>query len=86
VTVLRTFSMSAGLEASTVTPGSTAPDASRTIPAIDCAAALRGSARQSINKPAYASHECRPRQVLSHCMKASLFEIDVDVSTDWIRK
>src|SRR5688572_27031475 len=32
VTTERTFSINAGLEASTVTPGSTAPDASRTVP------------------------------------------------------
>src|SRR5260370_1128555 len=32
VTALRTFSMRAGLEASTVTPGITAPDASVTVP------------------------------------------------------
>ena len=32
VTAVRTFSMSAGLAASTVTPGSTPPDASRTVP------------------------------------------------------
>ena len=32
VTAVRTFSMSAGLEASTITPGSTAPDASLTSP------------------------------------------------------
>src|SRR6185503_1723227 len=35
VAATRTFSMSAGLAASTVTPGSTAPDASLTTPAID---------------------------------------------------
>src|SRR6478735_4585664 len=35
VTAVRTFSMSAGLAASTVTPGMTAPDASLTTPAID---------------------------------------------------
>jgi hypothetical protein len=35
LTTDRTFSMSAGLEASTVTPGSTAPDPSFTCPAID---------------------------------------------------
>src|SRR6185436_9789720 len=34
VTTERTFSISAGLDASTVTPGSTAPDASLTTPAI----------------------------------------------------
>jgi hypothetical protein len=34
VTALRTFSISAGLDASTVTPGSTAPDESRTTPAM----------------------------------------------------
>src|SRR5262245_15481161 len=32
VTTVRIFSMSAGLDASTVTPGSTAPDVSRTTP------------------------------------------------------
>src|SRR3989304_526553 len=35
VTVERTFSMSASLDASTVTPGSTAPDVSLTEPVID---------------------------------------------------
>ena len=35
LTADRVFSISAGLEASTVTPGSTAPDVSRTKPAID---------------------------------------------------
>src|SRR5262245_4285448 len=34
VVAVRTFSISAGLEASTVTPGSTAPVVSRTTPAI----------------------------------------------------
>src|SRR5262245_2605053 len=33
VTAVRVFSVRAGLEASTVTPGSTAPDASLTVPA-----------------------------------------------------
>ena len=35
VVTLLTFSMRAGLAASTVTPGSTAPDGSRTTPAIE---------------------------------------------------
>ena len=44
VTVVRTFSISAGLAASTVTPGSTAPDASRTAPLITaCADAMAGN-------------------------------------------
>src|SRR4029077_3607730 len=44
VTAVGTFSMSAGLDASTVTPGSTAPDASLTTPLIDaCADATTGS-------------------------------------------
>ena len=34
VTALRTFSISTSLAASTVTPGNTAPDASRTTPVI----------------------------------------------------
>src|SRR5713101_7014692 len=37
VTTLRTFSINAGLAASTVTPGSTAPDVSFTVPAIPLA-------------------------------------------------
>src|ERR1044071_638903 len=44
----RTFSMSAGLEASTLTPGSTAPDGSRTMPVIDaCAYTSEGMMRKS---------------------------------------
>ncbi len=35
VTAVRTFSMSSGLDASTVTPGRTAPDASLTTPVIE---------------------------------------------------
>ncbi len=35
VTAVRTFSISVGLAASTVTPGRTAPDASFTTPAIE---------------------------------------------------
>src|SRR5438067_3910256 len=45
VTTERTFSIRAGLAASTVTPGITAPDASRTtpeMPAACCAHALEG--------------------------------------------
>src|SRR5437667_597128 len=47
-TTLRTFSIKAGLAASTVTPGSTAPDVSFTVPAIPlavpcCADAAPGS-------------------------------------------
>src|SRR5436190_18882921 len=46
VTAVRTFSISTGLAASTVTPGRTAPDASFTTPAIDaCAKADSGRAR-----------------------------------------
>ena len=44
VVALRTFSMRTGLAASTVTPGSTAPDASRTTPAmVACADAVEGN-------------------------------------------
>ncbi len=48
VTAVRTFSMSAGLEASTVTPGSTPPDESRTVPAREpWARTLAGVSRTS---------------------------------------
>src|SRR4051812_27327164 len=44
VVTVRTFSMRTGLEASTVAPGSTAPDASFTTPASDaCAQAIEGT-------------------------------------------
>jgi hypothetical protein len=44
VTVERVFSMSAGLDTSTVTPGSTPPEASLTVPviALVCADAITG--------------------------------------------
>ena len=46
----RTFSISAGLAASTVTPGSTAPDGSLTTPVIDaCAQAIDGRAKTTSN-------------------------------------
>src|SRR5215208_3475101 len=46
VVVLRIFSMRAGLLASTVTPGNTRPDASRTTPASDvCPCATTGTKR-----------------------------------------
>src|SRR4029078_6383992 len=50
VTAVRTFSMSAGLEASTVTPGSTAPDASLATPAMEaCAWAEEGRSARQVN-------------------------------------
>ena len=48
VTTVRTFSMSTGLLASTVTPGSTAPDVSFTVPVIvACANAMVGTSTAS---------------------------------------
>ena len=50
VMVVRVPSISAGLAASTVTPGSTAPEASRTTPAMPlalCASAASGRANQA---------------------------------------
>ena len=48
VTDVRDRSMSAGLDASTVTPGSTAPDASRTTPVMEaCAKSAAGTIRTS---------------------------------------
>src|SRR2546425_11947165 len=70
VTTLRTFSMSAGLLASTITPGSTAPDVSRTTPAMAlCAWAMLGTATHTtvtksgirstfhIGEPPFAKHD-----------------------------
>jgi hypothetical protein len=50
-TAVRTFSMSAGLVASTVTPGTAAPDVSRVEPAIDAwANAEAGSKVDAVRK------------------------------------
>src|SRR5882672_1627797 len=54
VTAERVFSMSAGLEASTVTPGRTAPDASFTVPVMEAwanAAAGTSTSSASAAKP-----------------------------------
>src|SRR5688572_28495464 len=51
VIAVRTFSMSAGLEASTVTPGRTAPDRSLATPVIDCARPTAGQARKRRTNP-----------------------------------
>ena len=49
VTAVRTFSMRAGLDASTVTPGSTPPDSSLTVPVrVPCADAKDGSRTAAI--------------------------------------
>src|SRR5688500_17094985 len=51
VTAVRTFSIRAGLDASTVTPGSTAPEASLTTPVIDaCAHASAGRPKAITNR------------------------------------
>src|ERR671937_875454 len=57
VTAVRTFSMSAGLAASTVTPGSTAPVVSLTTPAMLAAwcAEIRGL--DSVSRVAEARHQ-----------------------------
>ena len=55
VTTERTFSISAGLAASTVTPGSTAPDASLTTPVM-VACAMRGRQEQ---EPRQDEERCR---------------------------
>src|SRR4249920_3289866 len=46
VTPVRTLVMSAGLDASMVTPGSTAPEVSRTVPARLCALARLGNTKR----------------------------------------
>jgi hypothetical protein len=49
VTAVRTFSMSAGLAASTVTPGSKAPELSRTSPAMPLACCAHAGAASSVH-------------------------------------
>ena len=56
LTVVRTFSMRAGLAASTVTPGRIAPDVSRTTPAMDCADATCGNTHAMRARIPYNSH------------------------------
>src|SRR2546423_8715814 len=52
VTAVRTFSISAGLDASTVTPGSTPPDRSLTVPAIVACAYAVVETNADTNTPA----------------------------------
>ena len=59
VTTVRTFSMSAGLAASTVTPGRTAPDASLTTPVMDDWASVWADAAMG-NSAAHASTATAP--------------------------
>jgi hypothetical protein len=59
VTTVRVFSMSAGLDASTVTPGRTAPEASLAVPTIDavaCANNIRGMARRDTRTTIVFTH------------------------------
>src|SRR5687768_1099010 len=58
VMAVRTFSMSTGLAASTVTPGRTAPDASATVPAsVAWACAIAGSASTHAAESTNARHD-----------------------------
>ncbi|SRR6266545_4868778 len=60
----RTFSISAGLDASTLTPGSTAPDVSRATPVIDpCAYRSEGMMRSPRKANAVFSRCIRPPHV-----------------------
>ena len=59
VMTVRVFSMSAGLSASTVTPGSTAPELSFTVPVIEaCAYAVMGRIRMRTD---HESRRAMPR-------------------------
>src|SRR4051794_20734642 len=66
VTTVRDFSFSTGLDASTVTPGSTAPDASLIVPAICapiCADATAGTSRSNNAK---VTRDFATTRMLSH--------------------
>src|SRR5215468_4308321 len=64
VVIDRTLSMSAGLDASTLTPGSTAPDVSRTTPVIDaCAYSKEGMKRSPKQAHAVFSRGIGPPDV-----------------------
>src|SRR5678815_4349054 len=60
VTTDRTFSVSAGLAASTETPGNTAPDASLTVPEIVacCACSAAGTRRTKATRPRVLNTPC----------------------------
>ncbi len=67
VTVERVFSISAGLETSTVTPGSTPPDASLTVPVIVLVCAEANDRREDESEKYKATyrerthHKCLPK-------------------------
>src|SRR5688572_18892606 len=58
LTALRTFSIRTGLDASTVTPGSSAPDVSLTVPVMACAQTTAGAKR--ITSAAVVAAHTRP--------------------------
>ena len=67
VTAVRIFSISSGLDASTVTPGSTAPDESLTTPVIDaCANAAAGTSAQTSTSPVLSNARTSPPPLLNH--------------------
>ena len=59
LTAARTFSIRAGLDASTVTPGSTAPDVSFTVPAMVACAHTTAGATSRITSAAVAAAHTR---------------------------
>src|SRR5687768_18061163 len=68
-TAVRTFSISTGLAASTVTPGNTAPDTSRTTPAmVAWADAVEGISRAIATAATAMTHflECIPSRSEEH--------------------
>src|SRR6185295_3847308 len=76
VTTLRVFSIRAGLDASTVTPGSTAPDVSLTTPAMPLADAcwadaMFGRSRTPVTRHARTPLLVRPIWPLLHLIRVS---------------
>src|SRR5262249_37054532 len=59
VAAVRTFSMSAGLATSTVTPGRTAPDVSRTTPVIAACARAEDGRRTRVRTPVRTQSKLR---------------------------
>src|SRR5262245_42606768 len=86
VTTTRTFSMSTGLAASTVTPGNIAPDVSRTMPAMPlavcCADAADASTKHSTTTEVTTrAHTEDPARIRSTPLSPAAPDVIVD-STD----
>src|SRR5215471_1573593 len=73
LTALCVFSIRTGLDASTVTPGSTAPDTSLTTPLMEAWANAAAGVRTNANKTSHRTLNARMKFSLRHAIAGHVF-------------